>query len=184
MLELFWDEKEGGFFFIPKHAVSLLFPIKEARDDSSPSGNAAAVWNLLRLGRLLGNSEWVQMSKQAIHAFNNCLLTDPIGYAQMLSAWELFLSPPQVMVVVDPADPAGLDKVLDFIFRRFLPHRIATYYPLTASCEEIREVIPYLKEPKALEDKVTVYMCENQQLKHPANTIMQLERNLRRKASG
>src|SRR3989338_8994214 len=51
MVKLFWNDKEGGFFFTATDAEKLLIREKEIYDGAIPSGNAIAVLDLLRMGR-------------------------------------------------------------------------------------------------------------------------------------
>ncbi|OGL47017.1 MAG: thioredoxin, partial [Candidatus Schekmanbacteria bacterium RBG_16_38_11] len=43
MVENFWDEEEGGFFFAPKDATNLISRSKNPYDNPIPSGNSVAV---------------------------------------------------------------------------------------------------------------------------------------------
>ena len=56
MIEQFWDEKNGGFFFTTKSADDSVPRLKQTYDGAVPSGNSVALYNLLRLARLSGES--------------------------------------------------------------------------------------------------------------------------------
>ena len=52
----FYDEKNGGFFFTPDYGEELITRNKEIYDGAIPSGNSAAIHNLMKLGRITGNN--------------------------------------------------------------------------------------------------------------------------------
>ena len=54
MLDLFWDQDEGGFFFYGRDNEELLVRQKEAYDGAIPSGNSVAAMGMLLLARLTG----------------------------------------------------------------------------------------------------------------------------------
>ncbi len=57
MIEQFWDEEKGGFFLTAEDAETVLSRRKVAYDGAIPSGNSVAMMNLLRIGRITGNSD-------------------------------------------------------------------------------------------------------------------------------
>ena len=52
MIDEFWDEKDGGFFFTGKHHEELIVRSKDYFDNATPSGNSVAADLLLRLAVL------------------------------------------------------------------------------------------------------------------------------------
>src|SRR3989338_3108735 len=46
--QLFWDEKEGGYFFTVADRPHLIRRSKEYHDEARPNSNAVAVLNLLK----------------------------------------------------------------------------------------------------------------------------------------
>ena len=51
LLEQFWDDKNGGFYFSADDDEDLLIRLKEIYDGAIPYGNSIAMLNLIRLGR-------------------------------------------------------------------------------------------------------------------------------------
>ncbi|HQA48726.1 MAG TPA: thioredoxin domain-containing protein, partial [Bacillota bacterium] len=54
MLDLFWDEREGGLFLYGEDSEQLIMRPKEVYDGALPSGNSVALYNMLRLSRMTG----------------------------------------------------------------------------------------------------------------------------------
>ena len=50
MIQLFWDNKNGGFYYTKADAKHLIVRTKKPYDSAIPSGNSVAVQNLLKLG--------------------------------------------------------------------------------------------------------------------------------------
>lgn len=50
MIQRFWDDRNGGFYYTKSDAKHLIVRSKKPYDSSIPSGNAVAVENLLALG--------------------------------------------------------------------------------------------------------------------------------------
>ena len=93
MIELFWDESEGGFFFTSHdHPEQLIAPIKGGFDGAEPSGNGMAALGLFELGRLTGRADLLTKSRQTIEAFGGFIPRAPRGFGTMLYVLDRTLS--------------------------------------------------------------------------------------------
>jgi uncharacterized protein len=68
-IRLFWDINGGGFFLASIDGEDLIIRQKEIYDGAIPSGNSVSILNLLRLGRLTGNSIYDEKAHSTISAF-------------------------------------------------------------------------------------------------------------------
>src|SRR5262249_35086768 len=66
MIEQFWDEKEGGFFYTGKNHERLIARGKDPHDNATPSGNSMAVIALLRLYRLTGDARFRDKAERTL----------------------------------------------------------------------------------------------------------------------
>ena len=57
MIDQFWDDAEGGFFYTGHDHEALIARTKDPHDNAMPSGNAMAVTALLRLAKLTGRAD-------------------------------------------------------------------------------------------------------------------------------
>ncbi|WP_315861943.1 hypothetical protein [Paenibacillus larvae] len=69
MLNLFWDEDQGGLFFYGNDNEELFTRNKEIYDGALPSGNSVAAYNLTRLSRLMDSAELSGKADQMFEAF-------------------------------------------------------------------------------------------------------------------
>jgi len=74
MCQLFWDTKDGGFYFTAEDGSEELGArAKEIADMALPSGNSVAAWNLLHLAGLTGNVELEDAARGQLHAFGGAV---------------------------------------------------------------------------------------------------------------
>jgi len=93
LLARFEDKADGGFHFTADDHETLIHRPKPMHDNSMPSGNAAAILGLLRLGRRLGEPAWLESAGRALRLFQPELSRHPGGAATMLMALEEALAP-------------------------------------------------------------------------------------------
>lgn len=66
MIELFWDEEEGGFFTAAIAGERLIVRRKDAYDSGTPSGGGAAGLALARLARLTGEERFRALTRRQL----------------------------------------------------------------------------------------------------------------------
>jgi len=123
MIDQFWDEKNGGFFFAGKENESLIARSKSPYDNATPSSNSVAVFNLVRLGYLTGEESLKQKAEQILHLFYNFLSEHPAGFSHMLSSLSLFFGPEEIGVIGSRNDPRT-QSMLKEIYLTYLPNKI------------------------------------------------------------
>jgi uncharacterized protein len=155
MIEQFWDERDGGFYFTGKDHESLIARNKDPHDNATPSGNSMAVTGLLRLAQLTGDAQLLEKATRTLELFRGLMSRSPTAAGQMLNALDFFIGPMTEIVVVGAAKNAEVIEVLRHLRRPFRPHQVVAWKP-----NEKDESLPLLKDRKSL-GPVTVYVCEN-----------------------
>ena len=56
MIDEFWDDEDGGFFYTGRSHEDLIVRSKDFFDNATPSGNSVAAEVLLRIGLLTDNA--------------------------------------------------------------------------------------------------------------------------------
>lgn len=179
MIKLFWDEKEGGFFFTATDAEKLLIREKEIYDGAIPSGNSIAALDLLRMGRLTLNREWEKKAQEYFKAFGQELSSGPSAYAQSMSTLDFAIGPSREIVLAGQKDDPQTQEMLRSLYSRFIPNKVAILRPaLDEEAKEIVDIIPFVKGQRTLEGKTTAYVCKNFNCEFPTNDIKKFEQLL------
>jgi uncharacterized protein YyaL (SSP411 family) len=167
MLELFWDEKEGGFFLTPDDSELLLIRPKEIYDGALPSGNSVALSNLLRLERITANKDLGSKAKLLIQAFAGTLEEVPSGYTQFLASLYISLTPTTEIVIVGNPQTEDTRRMLSILGSNFLPDTVTLFKDSTEDNNILEELAPYTANYSALAGKATAYVCRNFSCKTP-----------------
>jgi uncharacterized protein YyaL (SSP411 family) len=108
LLDRFEDETSGTFrFSTPQHATPLVHG-ENWMDDALPNGSAVAIRSLLRLGRLIGETRYLDRASQALQAAAGALSRYPDACPTLLRALDESVHP-RLQVVVRCA-AAGIAK--------------------------------------------------------------------------
>ena len=157
MKELFWDDKEGGFYFYGLDGEELIVHPKESTDSALPSGNSVAARELVRLSRLTGDPELHAIAVAIFAEFAQEIKRYPAGYGFMLQALLLDLQPSKEAVVVGKLEPKTR-QLLQRIQRSFLPE-----VTLLAADDPVafKETAPFAAQISP-SSAVKVYLCRDQ----------------------
>ena len=162
MLEKFWDTAEGGFFFTSSDAEKLISRNKEAYDGALPSGNSVAALDLARMARFTMDENYKKKAKDIFKAFSGYLSRSPENYLQMFIAFDFILSPNQEIVISQGKDENQLSVFLDTIYGYFLPNKTMIMRPIDRkNRESIDAASPFITGLDPVENKTTVYICNN-----------------------
>ncbi len=158
MRELFEETEAGGFFSTQEGDLNLILRIKDDYDGAEPSGNSIAVQVLLRIARITGRQDLHDSAQRTLQAFSSKLGATPTAVPQMMTAFLYSLSAPRQIVIAGPKDQA--DEMLRAVHGRFLPN--ATVFLLDEqSRAALCRIQPVFGEMKAINGRVTAYVCEN-----------------------
>ena len=91
MNQLFWDDKNGGFYFTLANQKHLVVRTKNPYDSALPSGNAVGVNNLLTLALLLGEKDYLDKAEKTLQNFAGMMEQSPGAFMHMLFATNRYL---------------------------------------------------------------------------------------------
>ncbi|NWF92556.1 MAG: thioredoxin domain-containing protein [Syntrophaceae bacterium] len=156
MMDQFWDEKDGGFFFTGKENEPLIARSKNPYDHVIPSANSVGLFNLIRLASLTGDGSLKEKAEQTLHLFHKFLSEHPSGFANMLSGLSFFLGPEEIGII-GPKDDGKTKSMLREIYRAYLPNKILCLKEPGKPIEG--DWFPFLRE-KGDQEVPTVFVCK------------------------
>lgn len=161
MIEYFWDEQQGGFFYTAHDSEKLLTRRKAAYDMALPSGNSVAALNLLRLERMTANIAFADKAAALFRAFASDVSQSPASHTLMMSAVDFALGPSfEVVISGQPGSP-DTEAMLSALRQRFLPHKVVVFHPGNVPTPPIASVAPFTQTQKPLQGKAKAYVCQN-----------------------
>ncbi len=174
MLKLFWDEKEGGFYFTGADNEKLIARMKDVYDGAIPSGNSVASLNLLRLGRITMRQELEEKAEQTIESFGKTISRSPNGFSQFLIALDFAVGPTKEIVIAGDLHQEDTNLMLHTIRRRFLPGKVLILHPEGEEGKAIEKIIPFVKGQNKINEKAAAYICENYTCKLPTTDVQKM----------
>jgi uncharacterized protein YyaL (SSP411 family) len=167
LVERFWDNASGGFYFTSHDAEQILVRKKEVYDGATPSGNSVAALNLLRLGRITGDADLERKADQVARAFSGNIAQFPSAYTQMLCALEFAFGPSYEVTIAGVFAAPDTREMLKRLRRRFLPNKVVLFRPAHEESPEISEVSDFTKDLVSLNRHATAYVCLNYHCQSP-----------------
>jgi len=160
MIDLFWDETYGGFFYSGKDNEVLIKQSKEIYDGAIPSSNSVAALNLVRLGHITGDRDLVNRAERLTGTFAKRIKAYPSAYTQFLAALDFMIGPSREIVIVENKNGGSSRAMIETIHAHFLPNEVLLLRPSGQAGEEITAVAPFVKELQSADDQPVVYICE------------------------
>ncbi len=150
-VDLFRDTQTGGFYFTSSDHEKLIHRPKDYYDNAIPSGNSAAAFALLRLGRLSAEEEWLEHARSVLEAMAAKMARHPHAFAHLLCALDLYLGPSLEIGIVGDPSAESTQRLLREVCRRYLPNSVV-------ACGRDGGTA-LLKGRSQLRDQPTAYVC-------------------------
>ena len=165
MIKEFWDKESGGFFLTAKSADNSVPKLKQSYDGAVPSGNSVALYNLLRLARISGETEFEVYANKMLKIFSDEVNDQPLGHTFMLVGLKFALGPTfNIILVGDPSDKNTV-AIITALRKEYLPNLTINLWT-----PEKKSTIPGMVYEK-IDGKPTVYICRDQTCMPPTNNV-------------
>ncbi|MBI3829737.1 MAG: DUF255 domain-containing protein [Planctomycetes bacterium] len=109
----FWDEKNGGYFFVSDDHEKLLVRVKNPSDNATPSGNGIAAQALVRLAKATGDKAYADRAGRIFATFHTLLDLAPVQVESLLLGFEWHLdngAQPDAAVAAKPKDQPKVQR--------------------------------------------------------------------------
>jgi uncharacterized protein YyaL (SSP411 family) len=162
MIDHFWDQESGGFYFTPDDGERLLVRRKEIYDGAVPSGNSVAMLNLLRLSRLTGNHQYEELADKIGQTFSVQVSRQPAAYAMLMATLDFGIGPAYEVVVVGDPDAQDTIEMLKALRSRFMPSKVVILVDSGEDSPLIFRLAEFTKNLATANGSATAFVCANQ----------------------
>jgi uncharacterized protein YyaL (SSP411 family) len=181
VLEKFADPAGGGCFYTASDHEPLIARTKELTDSSTPSGNALAATVLLRLGKLLGRSDYLDAAEQTLSAAAPVMQRAPMAAGQMLLALDRYLGPAHELVLVGDMARDDTKQAIAAVQHRYLPRSIvAARDAKSADSDAARSAAldKLFAGRESRDGQPVLYVCQNYTCQAPARGLAAIQSQL------
>jgi uncharacterized protein len=175
MIEEFWDEDNGGFYFTGKSHENLIVRSKDYFDNATPSGNSVAAGVLARLAALTENETYRNLAVATFREIADSARTYPSGFGYALSGLDFQLSTPKEVAIVGH-DTESINSFLTEVWRKYLPNKVVA--AKLANDPKPASVIPLLMNRPLQGTSATAYVCEHFVCNEPVTDLAALAAQL------
>jgi uncharacterized protein YyaL (SSP411 family) len=176
MIQEFWDDREGGFFYTGRSHETLIVRSKDFFDNATPAGNSIAAEVLLSVGLLTDNTDYQRRAATILRLTASTIQRYPSGFGRLLCALDFYLGTPKEIAIIGDASAAETRSLLDEIWKPYLPNKVvAQAAPADAVAAEI---VPLVRNRPQVGNQATAYVCEHFTCKTPATSPAELATQL------
>jgi hypothetical protein len=174
MIEQYWDTEGGGVFFTAHGTEQLLVRQKEIYDGAYPSGNAVAMYNLLKLGRITANSAYEEYAAGIGRPISEAVKQQQTMYVHLISALDFAAGPSYELVIAGEAGAGDTHEMIRAVHVRYLPHKVLIYRETGGKLPEIVKYAEYTRYQEDVDGRAAAYVCENFACRKPTSDIDQM----------
>jgi hypothetical protein len=176
MIDQFWDDQAGGFFFTGRSHEQLIVRSKEWLDNATPSGNSLATLVLLRLAALTGKDDYRRRATTVLRLMADQIQRFPSAFGLALTALDFYLSSPLEMAIVGQASDPRFTELCQSLWHMYLPNRVIAL--CTEKYDQAVSLVPLFQGRNALQTQPTAYVCQYQTCRTPAFSASELSREI------
>ncbi|MFX0071931.1 MAG: thioredoxin domain-containing protein [Candidatus Hermodarchaeota archaeon] len=174
LIEHFWDNDIGGFYFTADDSEKLIVRTKEIYDGAIPSGNSIAILNLLRLSYITGNNELEEKADILSRVYAEKIRTSPAAYIQFLIAVDFTVGPTYSLVIAGDSTTKDTHQMIQEINKHYLPNKVIIYRPTDNSSTGIDDLSNFIGWFDKINEKATAYVCANKTCKPATNDLSKM----------
>jgi hypothetical protein len=171
LLEKFYDDDNGGFFFTAHDHEELIYRPKPTMDDALPPGNGTATQGLMGLGHLLGETRYLDAAHNTLRWARAVMERMPAAHCTLLHALEDTVYVPEFIILRGPADTMQTWQAQ--LQDGFTPWRRIYAIPYD-NTQLIPAYLPRLVSAEQ-QAKVTAYVCSGLECSLPVDTVEDLK---------
>ncbi len=184
MIELFQDEKKGGFFYTSDRHPFHLARTKPLYDAALPSGNALAVQALLRLAVMLDSDEYRHIAERTVLLSRGEFGRAPTAFVSMLQGLSRLVFAGFEIALIGPENDPRTQKLIQTVQETYLANGSVVYVdPLADNAAVVRDRMRFLDGKQMKDSSPTAYVCVDYACRPPITDPNELADYIRRYSS-
>ncbi|HEX5035887.1 MAG TPA: thioredoxin domain-containing protein [bacterium] len=165
--ELFWDDKDGGYFFTAAGDPTLIARSKEIYDGAVPSGNSIAALNLLKLYDYTLDDAFSKKAEFVQKAFSEFVSSHPQASPALLMAVDYATDDSKEIVVAGRSSDGKRKALIASIHHLFLPNKVlAANDPAQPASG-----VPLAEGKTEVNGEAAVYLCQGHACRKPVTKL-------------
>jgi uncharacterized protein len=168
--ELFWDDRDAGWFSTTGQDPTVLLRMKEEYDGAEPTAGSISVMNLLVLSHLVEDPisrTWIDRAERTLRAFGARLEQLGRGVPMMSAALSTYLAGVQQIVIVGDDGREPFERE---VASRYLPFAIAVSVAGDRQ-RALAPVLPFVSAMKPVAGAAAAYVCRAFACQAPVTTV-------------
>ena len=171
VLTNFYDKEEKLFYFTnQKDGEKLVAQKKEIFDNVISSSNSVMATNFYFLGIILENNNYTEISKEMLSKVASLIAAEPRHVSNWAALFTYFLTPTPEIVVVGKE----YKEMVKEISTHYIPNKII----VATESEDKSSSLPLLEMRPAINDKTTIYICQNKMCQLPVHSVEEALRQI------
>lgn len=175
----FSDDADGGFFDDVVNELTGLVRTKEWHDGATPSANAVATTNLLRLSAMVRDDRYRELADRCLKHFGGWIERAPQGTAQWLMALDRRRQVPRQVILAGPRHDPHTQAILRLVCSTFDPYRAVLLVDGAEGQRFLSSRDPSFGSYRMVEGRPTAYVCKDFVCRQPTSDLATLEQLLR-----
>lgn len=174
LIDHYWDEDKGGFYFIADDAEEIFVRQKSIYDGAVPSGNSVAMLDLLRLGRITTNPDYEEKAAQIARTFSMNIKRSPSLHTQFMVAMDFWIGPSYEIVIIGNSHAKDTKEMLEALRKHFIPNKVVILKAAKSKSPEIIRIAEFTKYQTSIDGKATAYVCADYKCKMPTTDVSKM----------
>ncbi|MCA1573819.1 MAG: thioredoxin domain-containing protein [Acidobacteria bacterium] len=176
MIDEFWDDQDGAFFYTGRSHESLIIRSKDYFDNATPSGNSVATEVMLRLAALTDNNDYRRRAVTILRLIADSLRRYPSGFGRALCALDFYLGTPKEVAIMGDHDLPQTRLLRNAVWQPYAPNKVVAQ--AAPGDSRSSELIPLLRDRGLVNNSPTAYVCEHftcsEPVRDPEKLVSQL----------
>lgn len=174
LIDHYWDDDKGGFYFIADDAEEIFVRQKSIYDGAVPSGNSVAMLDLLRLGRIAANPDYEEKAAQIARTFSMNIKRSPSLHTQFMVAMDFWIGPSYEIVIIGNSRAKDTKEMLEALRKHFIPNKVVILKATKSKSPEIIRIAEFTKYQTSIDSKATAYVCADYKCKMPTTDVSKM----------